>query len=300
VENLVGMLHRLIGEDVELVTVEASSPAIVVADPGQIEQVLVNLSVNARAAMPQGGRLAIEVCLVEAKDIAPRCPRCGESIADGWYVMVSVSDNGCGMDLETQSKAFEPFFTTKGEGKGTGLGLSTVYGIVNQSSGHVWVESEIGRGTTFRVILPYLGAETTAQTLVEAEPQGAGVQSMGKLSVLVVEDEPALRDLVSSMLEQLGHGVAAAANGQEAAAMVRDEGLRPDVVLTDLVLPDINGRGLVDQLHATVPDVGVIYMSGYADDTIVSGGSLRPGVSFLHKPFTVAGLADKIREVMGT
>jgi two-component system cell cycle sensor histidine kinase/response regulator CckA len=298
IDNLVGMLYRLIGEDVELVTKGAPVPAVVVADPGQIEQVLVNLSVNARDAMPRGGRLGIEVSLVEAEDIGPRCPRCGELIPIGRYVMFKVSDTGEGMDSETLSKAFEPFFTTKGEGKGTGLGLSTVYGIINQSHGHVWVDSEIGQGTTFSVILPYAGTEVTTQIRVDADLEVGAVRAVGALTVLVVEDDPALRELVSSMLEQLDHKVAAAADGQEAVSLVRIKGIRPDVVLTDLVLPDINGRTLFDQLRASVPDARVIYMSGYADDTIIGGGFLRPGVSFLHKPFDLAGLSAKVREAV--
>ncbi len=288
--NLDDMLRRLIGEDVDLVIAPAPAPAMVRADPGQIEQVIVNLAVNARDAMPQGGRLTIEVSQVELDkayieqhiDVVP-----------GPYVMLAVSDTGCGMDDEIRSHIFEPFFTTKSEGKGTGLGLSTVYGIVRQSGGNVWVYSEPGKGTAFKVYLPRVQAEPTQIARQETRvTRGAGEL------VLVVEDEPALRTLAMRMIERLGYRSSEAANAGTAHILVEEQGLRPDLLITDMVMPGMSGRVLVERLRQTVPDVKVIYMSGYTDNAIVHHGLLDAGISFLQKPFSMADLGARIRSVL--
>jgi two-component system cell cycle sensor histidine kinase/response regulator CckA len=303
VSDLAGMLHRLIGEDVRLVIRKASSSALVVADAGQVEQALVNLSVNARDAMPRGGVLEIEVSVVDADRIRKQRPRGSEDIPGGRYAMLRVSDTGHGMVSEVQRKVFEPFFTTKGTGKGTGLGLSTVYGAISQLSGQIWLESEVGRGTTFWIILPSAEQQAADQIPVGVKPvahkKSKPARNVGELTVLVVEDEPAVRGLVASMLERLGHQVVRAASGEEAVAFVRGKGLEPNIILTDLVLPDVNGRVLAERLHETVPEAKVIYMSGYADDAILGEGFARPGVTLLHKPFTVARLSAVVKEAVG-
>jgi len=290
VVNLDNMLRRLIGEDVALTTRPAEQPAMVTADPGQIEQVLVNLAVNARDAMPQGGKLTIEVSLVELDAVWAAGHM---SIVPGQHVMLAVSDTGCGMDDETKSRIFEPFFTTKAEGKGTGLGLATVYGIVRQSNGSIRVYSEPGQGTTFKIYLPHVDAVPLERDRRDAEiVRGNGEQ------VLVVEDEPMLRDLAKLLIENLGYRASIAANGGAALIMIEEQGMRPDVLITDVVMPGMSGRVLVERLRRTVPDLRVIYMSGYTDDAIVNHGILNEGIDFLQKPFTMVNLAAKIRSAL--
>ena len=284
VVNLADMLHRLIGEDVDLVTDAAPEPALVMADQGQMEQVLVNLAVNARDAMPQGGRLIIEVALEELDATY------GEhlDVQPGPYVALAVSDTGCGMDAATRHRVFEPFYTTKDQGKGTGLGLSTVYGIVKQSSGYISVYSEPGQGTSFKIYLPRVQGEAPRTAKVDEPARGHGEL------VLVVEDEPALRELAVQMIERLDYKVVAAAGAGAALILVEEKGVRPDLVLSDVVMPGMSGDLLIERLRRTLPGIRVVYMSGYAGDAMAHRGILDPGVDFIQKPFSLAGLAARL------
>jgi two-component system cell cycle sensor histidine kinase/response regulator CckA len=290
VQGAEDMLRRLLGEHVEMVIVLSAAAATVKADPGQIEQVLVNLAANARDAMPQGGRLTINLSVVELD--SDYCQG-HVGLFPGAYVMLSVSDTGSGMDAEVKRRMFEPFYTTKGEAKGTGLGLSTAHGIVRQSGGDIWVESEPGKGATFRVCLPLVKDEP----VYEAKSETTVAKGEGEL-VLVVEDESALRGLAMVMIERLGYRVAGAANGAAALGLVVDEGLRPDLILTDVVMPGMSGHALAERLSSTLPDTKVVYMSGYTDDAIAHHGVLDPGIDFLQKPFAMADLAAMIRSVL--
>jgi PAS domain S-box-containing protein len=291
INNLEKMLHRLIGEDVELVLSLAKDLARVKADPGQIEQVIMNLAVNARDAMPQGGKLITETSNVILGE------RYSESHADvvpGRYVMLAVTDTGCGMDRQTLAQIFEPFFTTKEKEKGTGLGLSMVYGIVRQSGGYIWAYSEPGRGTTFKIYLPQ------TQALPEAKEEHYRVEKSGGNGrhILVVEDEDALRKLTETILARLDFHVTVAANGGEALQIVEKSGLKPDLVITDVVMPGMSGPALVERLRRKHPDLGVLYMSGYTDTAIVHHGILDPSTPFLQKPFTIQNLTAKVSEAM--
>jgi len=280
--NLQKMLGRLIGEDIEVVTAFAGDLGNVEADPGQMEQVLMNLVVNARDAMPRGGKLIIETANVELDEgYASR----HVGAAPGRYVMLAVTDTGCGMDKEVMDRIFDPFFTTKEFGKGTGLGLSTVYGIVSQSGGHIACASEPGRGTTFRIHLP----RAEAGLVRPAEPAPEPVRPGGGELILVAEDETAVRELVQEMLEHLGYRVNAAANGNDALALVTEQGLDPALVITDVVMPGMSGKELIERLRRIRPGQRYLYMSGYADNAIGQHGVLDPGTPFLQKPFTNIG-----------
>lgn len=280
------MLRRLIGEDIDLVTVPTGDLGRVKADPGQIEQVIMNLAVNARDAMPQGGKLTIETANVDLdEDYAGR----HASVTAGPHVMLAITDTGCGMDERTKSRLFEPFFTTKAKGRGTGLGLATVYGIVKQSGGNIWVYSEPGQGTTFKIYLPRVDEEPAAGDAREA----GTACGRGEL-ILVVEDEPVLRDLFARMIGGLGYRVVTAANGGEALMAVEEEGLRPDLLITDVVMPGMSGKVLAGRLAKTQPGLRVLYTSGYTDNAIVHHGVLDPGTPFIQKPFSVGDLAAKI------
>jgi two-component system, cell cycle sensor histidine kinase and response regulator CckA len=285
VTNLAAMLHRLIGEDIELRTVLAPQPARVSADPGQLEQVLVNLAVNARDAMAGGGTLTVAISHL---DLEAQEGEGEDDLAPGRYVRLRVSDTGRGMSDDVKSRVFEPFFTTKPEGKGTGLGLSTVHGIVHQSGGYVGVASKVGHGSAFTILLPAVERPVMERPVMEP----AAKQGRGQL-ILVVEDEPALRRLAVTMLEKLGYQTVGAENGGAALMLVEEEGLRPDLVVTDVVMPGMRGGVLVERLRKTMPDVSVIYMSGYTDDAIVNE---QAGVSaqFLQKPFSMASLTAAI------
>ncbi len=284
------MLRRLLGAQVDMEIVPSPVSAVVKADPGQVEQVLVNLVANARDAMPQGGTLTVRLSVV---DVDSNYCQGHEGLSPGAYVMLSVGDTGCGMDAAVKRRMFEPFYTTKGEGKGTGLGLSTAHGIVRQSGGDIWVESEPGKGATFTVCLPLVKDKPPD----ESQQEATVAKGDGEL-VLVVEDEPALRGLAMVMIERMGYRTAGAANGAAAIAMVMDEGLRPDLILTDVVMPGMSGHALAKRLSATLPDAKVVYMSGYTDDAIAHQGVLDPGIDFLQKPFSMADLAAKIRSVL--
>ncbi len=285
------MLRRLIGEDVDLVVVRPAGLSLIKADPGQIEQVLMNLAVNARDAMPKGGRLTVEVADL---DLDAPLSSLDETVPPGGYVVVSVSDTGTGMDVETLARIFEPFFTTKEKGKGTGLGLSTVFGIVKQSDGYVLVESAPERGTTFRIFFPRIDGEGAAVAPVlrtEASPEGSE-------TILLVEDEEPILALVRECLKEKGYTVLEATGAEEAMSLLAHYSGPLDLLLTDVVLKGDSGRMLADQLLALRPGVKVLYMSGYTDDVIAYHGILEPGLAFLQKPFTPAALARKVREAL--
>lgn len=290
VKDIEPMLRRLIGEDVELHTTRGTRPAIVRADRGHLDQVILNLALNARDAMPGGGRLRVEVVLGD-----PSSPwlEGREITMQGPLVLLTVSDTGCGMDAETLSHLFEPFFTTKERGKGTGLGLSIVYGIVDQCGGSVWVESERGRGTTVYVCLPL--AEETGMS---GEPDGEASVSPGSESVLLVEDEDPVRELVQEMLEMAGYRVHAAASGPEALAWAENPAHAFDILVSDVVMPRMNGGELAERLRHLRPHTRVLFVSGYPDDAIVRHGVRESGAPFLQKPFTYQKLTEKVREVL--
>ena len=285
------MLRRLIGEDVELVSTLKPDLGRVKVDPGQIEQVIMNLAVNARDAMPQGGKLFIETSNVE---IDANYARRHSPMMPGKYVMVAVSDTGCGMDLETQAHAFEPFFTTKEKGHGTGLGLATVYGIVKQSGGFIWVYSAPGHGSTFKIYLPFI-----EEALPTAEPAEAPAElAKGSETVLVVEDERGVRSLVCEALASHGYKVLEAA-GAASALEISERYTEPiHLLLTDVVMPQTGGKELAKGFSTLHPETKVLYMSGYTDDAIVRHGILEGGTSFLQKPFQPKALLLKIREVL--
>jgi PAS domain S-box-containing protein len=291
VSNLEKMLRRLIGEDIALKTRFAEQLSRVKVDPGQIEQVILNLAVNARDAMPQGGKLTLETANVELDEHYAQ-NRVG--VVPGQYVQLSVTDTGCGMDAATRERLFEPFFTTKDKGRGTGLGLSTVYGIVKQSGGNIWVYSEPGQGTTFKIYLP---CTTDAQTARAATQADASIKGRAE-KILVIEDEPSLRKLCATILKRANYQVTAAANGGEALLLVEESKLRPDLVITDVVMPGMSGKVLVDRLKKLLPDLKVLYMSGYTDNAIVHHGVLDSGTPFIQKPFEKGDLERKTRELL--
>jgi two-component system, cell cycle sensor histidine kinase and response regulator CckA len=291
VQTLEKMLRRLIGEDVKLGLSLAPTLGAIRADPGQIEQVILNLAVNSRDAMPNGGSLTIETANV-VLDAAYAREHAGA--VPGRYVRLAVSDTGIGMDAETRSHIFEPFFTTKELGKGTGLGLSTVYGIVKQSGGYVWVYSEPGRGTTFKVYLPQVDERPEKVGLVAPAPPVAG----GRETVLVAEDDPAVRAIVAEVLTQKGYRVLRAPDDQAALALARGHPEEISLLVTDIVMPGMTGRELAELLTVERPDVRVLYMSGYTDDAVVRHGVLTEGMPYLQKPFNPRALATKVREVL--
>ena len=284
------MLRRLIGEDIQLGTVLDRSLGQVKADPGQMEQILMNLCVNARDAMPEGGRLTIQTANVSLKQSYRNQQ---VLIRAGNYVMLSVSDNGCGMNAETQARIFEPFFTTKEPGKGTGLGLSTVYGIVKQSEGTIWVYSEVDKGTTFKIYLPRVD-----ELRPEEEQAAADIVPRGRETILVVEDEDIVRTLTTEILADQGYRVLAATNGEEGLRLCREFDGAIDLLITDVVMPGMSGRELVEQVATIRPDTRVLYMSGFTDNAIVQHGVLDDGVFFIQKPFSPDALAIKARLVL--
>jgi CheY-like chemotaxis protein len=284
------MLGRLIGEDVKIVLSLRPEPAPVKADRGQVEQIIMNLAVNARDAMPGGGRLTIETAnVVLDQDYAAT----HLSVKPGAYVALTMTDTGAGMTPQILTRLFEPFFTTKEPGKGTGLGLAIVHGIVTQSGGCVNVSSEVGKGTSFKIYFPRADVtEAAGDALPSVARPDSGVQT-----VLVVEDAEGLRELASRLLERLGYAVLVAANADEAFRLF-DVNASIDVLLTDVVMPGASGSELTRQLVERRPALKVIYMSGYTEDTIAHYGILNPGFAFLHKPFTSETLGRKIREVL--
>ena len=291
VRGLESMLGRLIGEDVELLVRLSEQPAKVIVDAGQIEQVIVNLAANGRDAMPDGGKLVIETrhVTVGSEQTEHRVP-----MSPGPYVLLAVTDSGTGMDAETQARIFEPFFTTKGPGQGTGLGLSTVYGIVKQSGGWIWVYSEVWQGTAFKVYLPAT-VEPVAVTLPVAPP--APRATAGE-TVLVAEDQDDVRALTKRVLEREGYEVLAAASGGDALVLAACYAGRIHLLLTDVVMPGLSGRDVAERLGTSRPGIRVLFMSGYTDNVIAQRGMLDPGTAFLSKPFTPETLAAKVRGVL--
>ena len=286
------MLRRIIGEDIELVTLPASGLEPILADPGQMEQVLMNLAVNAREAMPKGGKLTIETANVTLD--AEYVRQHGDA-SPGPHVMFSVTDTGFGISEEVQSQIFEPFFTTKEVGKGTGLGLATCYGIVQQSGGHIEVSSEPGQGACFKVYLP------VSEAPYEAQPKTDDVSNLpeGKETVLLAEDEPMVRSMVTTVLREQGYEVLEASNGEEALRMARQHGLEDiELLLTDVVMPQMSGRELVEKLHATHPGIKVLYTSGYIGESVAEFDSLPAGTEFMPKPYLPDALAIKVREML--
>ena len=286
------MLGRLIGEDVDLAVIPAVGLGRVKADPGQIEQVIVNLVVNARDAMPDGGCLTVETADVEL-DVTYASRHL--SVPPGPYVMLAVTDTGLGMDEQTRSRVFEPFFTTKGPGRGTGLGLATVYGIVKQSGGDVHLYSECGRGTTFKIYLPRVAEPTTVP--VEARAPAAAAPQ-GDETVLLVEDEPEVRDLAREILETSGYRVLQACDPHEAVLMAERYAGAIHLLLTDVIMPRQSGRALAERLRPLRPELQVLYMSGYTNEAIIRHGVLEPDTAFIQKPFTPAALGQKVRETL--
>ncbi len=293
VDSMLRMLGRLIGEDVDLVWRPASTPSTVVMDPAQVDQILANLCVNARDAIGQRpGKITIETG--QAEFDRQYC-EAHAGLVPGSYAVLTVSDDGCGMDRETLQSIFEPFFTTKGVGEGTGLGLATVYGIVKQNQGFINVYSEPGQGTVFRIYLPRQeGRADRSGARAVAMPAG------GDETVLVVEDEASILDLTRTMLARLGYRVLTAGAPAEAIQLARAHAGTIDLLITDVVMPGMNGRDLVDALHAHHPDLRCLFMSGYTADVIAHRGVLEDGVHFIQKPFSTASLAAKVREALAS
>jgi len=293
VADIEKILRRLIGEDVQLETSSVPDLWLVKADRSQIEQVVMNLAVNARDAMPSGGRLTIETANAE---IDASFSHTHGVIKPGKYVVLSVTDNGSGMDAETQAHLFEPFYTTKEKGKGTGLGLATVYGIVKQSGGYVWVYSELGRGSTFKIYLPRIedvgmGAEHDKRIDIR-------LLQPGSETILLVEDEAGVRELTRGYLEMGGYKVIEAEDGHTALELAAMHAGPIHLLLTDVVMPGISGREVAERIRTLRPEIKVLYMSGYTDQTVVHIGTLDDEAMFLQKPFTMSTLSSKLRELL--
>jgi CheY-like chemotaxis protein len=285
------MLRRLIGEDVQLTTHLEVPLEPVKVDPGHLAQVMMNLAVNARDAMPTGGRLTIETSSVALDAVA------AAAIPDakqGHYVLLAVNDSGIGMTPTVRAHIFEPFFTTKGPGQGTGLGLATVYGIVKQSGGFITVESESGSGTTFQIYFPVVEFGASA----ERAASGRKLLAHGTETILLVEDEDAVRSMVRVALQRAGYVLLEASRGTEALRVASEHAGAIHLVMTDVVMPEMSGRELVERLAPRRPDIKVLYLSGYTDDAVVRHGVLRADVAFLQKPFTMSALTNKVREVL--
>jgi CheY-like chemotaxis protein len=290
VNEMAKMLRRIIGEDIKLSIMAQPDLASIHADPGQIQQIIMNLAINARDAMPKGGRLSIktENISFEGNDILRK-----PDIPKGDYVMLSISDNGIGMDSATQARIFEPFFTTKGT-KGAGLGLSTIHGIVKQSHGFIGVQSEPGKGSVFSIYFPQTGEKNT-HSIERSEP---ALKSKDLETVLIAEDEESVRALAGRILREKGYAVLEAANGREALKIAQQYLDRIDLVLTDVIMPEVDGNSLVYQLKGERPNIKALYFSGYTDGAVVQNRALDPSVDFLQKPFSASGLVRKVREIL--
>jgi PAS domain S-box-containing protein len=285
------LLRRLMGADIEMKTFVGEDVGTVKADPGQVEQVIMNLVVNARDAMPNGGRLTVETANVE---LDATYARDHATVRPGRYVMLAVTDTGVGMDAETVAHIFEPFYTTKGGASGTGLGLATVYGIVKQSGGYIWVYSEPGKGSSFKVYLPRVDESAEA-------PQAARKQTRarkGTETILLVEDEPAVRELTRMVLAAQGYSVVEAQNAEDAERLSENHGTQIHLLLTDVIMPGVSGRELARRITARHPKMRVLYMSGYTHNVIAGSGTLETGIAFLQKPFSPATLVEKVRDVL--
>jgi signal transduction histidine kinase len=285
------MLRRLIGEDIEFCTLLDPAAGHIKADPGQIEQVIMNLAVNARDAMPTGGKLTVTTANTTLdKNRLKYFPDMGA----GDYVMLAIADTGTGMSEEVKAHLFEPFFTTKPPGTGTGLGLATCFGIVKQNTGHINVHSELGSGTTFKIYFPQV---QSAIEPLRVRNQPTGVAG-GNETVLLVEDEPVVRELAVATLREKGYTVVEAVNGEEGLRLARQHDGKIDLVLTDVVMPVMGGKEMADALRTSHPDTKVLFTSGYTEDALGHHGVLRPGILFLPKPYLTATLARKVREVL--
>ncbi len=291
VSGIERLLARVLREDIKLRCTLAQDAGTIRVDPGQLEQVIMNLAVNARDAMPQGGLLTIETANVDLDEAYLRAHPVAKP---GPYVMLAVTDTGTGMDAATQARIFEPFFTTKDAGKGTGLGLATVQGIVQQSDGFIWLYSEPDHGTVFKIYLPRVDEPASR---ADDAPE---VDTRGTETVLVVEDVAAVRAVTREMLQRYGYHVLDAADGAAALQLAADHHAPIHLLLTDVVMPDLNGRDLAQRLSAARPDMKVLFMSGYTDDAVVRHGILQEGIAYLQKPFTPRSLSGKVRKVLGT
>jgi len=296
VENMTKMLRRLIGEHIELVKVEVPDLWEVKLDANQIDQVIMNLVVNAKDAMPQGGKLTLETGNVVLDEVYFSLH--GVQKNKGSYVMLAVSDTGCGMDKVTQSRIFEPFFTTKGPGRGTGLGLSTVYGIIKQNDGLIYVYSEVGKGTTFKIYFPTVDVQGKSAAALELEAELPGVLYRGLETLLIVEDEEMVRNITSRILKNCGYNILTAENGEEALNIIQQQKDQIQLVLTDVVMPKMGGKDLSENLKSVLPKVPLIYMSGYTDNADIIDDLAGSEIHFIQKPFTPYGLSKKVREVL--
>ena len=288
--NMEAILNRVLGEDIDLEVVTQNAPYTIQADPGELSQIVMNLAVNARDAMPEGGRLTIDTQVTqrEQEDVAR-----GNIRPAGRYCVLAVSDTGAGMDAHTQNHIFEPFFTTKQVGRGTGLGLSTVYGIVAQHNGWIDVYSELGHGTTFRIYFP-----ASDDSVPEPVPDNPVSRTPIHATILVVEDQAALRMLAEDMLSEAGHEVLSASNGREALEVANRHNGRIDLLITDVVMPEMNGPDLADQLSRIRPGITILYVSGYTDHALLHRGTVEEGTAFLQKPFAPDMLVAKVAEVL--
>ncbi|HXI60598.1 MAG TPA: ATP-binding protein, partial [Polyangia bacterium] len=284
------MLRRILGEDVELASAPADQLGRIHADPSSIEQVIMNLVVNARDAMPTGGKLTIETANI---DLDARYASVHLGSTPGPHVMLAVSDTGAGMDRATQARIFEPFFSTKGPGKGTGLGLSTVFGIVQQGGGNVWVYSEPGKGTTFKVYFPRVDAKADPLQTFHFIPSVGGSET-----ILLVEDQEQVRVVAEDILRRNGYRVIAAKDGGEALLCCETHPGAIHLMLTDVVMPQMSGAELAKRIAAIRPNTRILFMSGYTDDSVIRHGVLESGIAFLQKPFTPDSLNRKVREVL--
>jgi two-component system, cell cycle sensor histidine kinase and response regulator CckA len=293
IAQMSSILRPLIGEDIDLVANTPGNLGMIHADPAKIEQIILNLAVNARDALPQGGKLTIETANINFEEGYIREHSMAKA---GAYVMLAISDNGIGMDAETQARIFEPFFTTKKKGKGTGLGLATVYGIVKQSDGFIWVYSEFGKGTTIKIYFPRVQGESAKFVIDDDAMQDL----QGSETVLLVEDETSVRNLASRILRDRGYNVIEAAEGQEALRRAKEHHAKIHLVLTDVIMPGMSGSSLVAQIETVRPDIKALYISGYTDNAIVHHGILDSNIAFLQKPFSPNQLARKVREVLNS